>query len=207
VEMADYGAIEATEEEIVTDRVLGASGSWGPDFFHERRVRSIDGRGPIRGKEIEAEAEIDDRSNDEGIRGLEKLLSVMDIGRPFEGPFGVGLPEVNTWTEPVVVVVAGLERLACKQFFSNWPLAAVVAENKRRRESMHRDLTVRLGEVAIFVHDALFDEHRARFGGISRVLATQTFDGFEKLPKVLIAHLCLLLKIHALMRERLKPQW
>jgi hypothetical protein len=87
------------------------------------------------GCEIEAQAQRYHSANDEWL---------LDLGRgTFPGLAGeveaakrIGFPEIDSGTQPVIVVIALLERLARQDSFAYGLLASVVTENETRSELM-----------------------------------------------------------------------
>jgi hypothetical protein len=90
----------------------------------------FDRRNSIRCEEIETESKIDDCAYDERLRRLRAVPSPMEELCSFQCALGIGLPEVDAWTEPVIVVFAGSERFACQESLADSLLTAVVAQNE-----------------------------------------------------------------------------
>lgn len=157
-------------------------------------MRGFGGGNSVRGKKVEAEAEIDGCADNERLGAWTAMFATIENVRPFQRAHGIGFPEINTRTEPVVIIVAGRKWLARDETFADCLLASVIAENERGGEPMHVGSgTVRFSKLAALVEDALFDQHGARFFWMSRVLLAEALDGGNKVLKILIAHRALLL--------------
>lgn len=80
-------------------------------------------------REIQAEAKRYNRANDErsldvGRAALPRLAGEVETAKR------IGFPEINARAQPVLVVIALLERLACQDSFANGLFAAVISENE-----------------------------------------------------------------------------
>ena len=59
------------------------------------------------------------------------MFALMQQGRPFKGTLWIGLPEIDAWAEPVVVVIAWGNWFASEKLLADSPLTTVIAENER----------------------------------------------------------------------------
>ena len=81
--------------------------------------------------------------------------------REIQTSLRIGLPEINSWTKPIILVVAWAERVAAQEPFSDLPVATVIAKYEYRRETV-QGLAVILGEFARLGIDALRDQDLSR---------------------------------------------
>jgi hypothetical protein len=116
--------------------VVGQFDTSSRSGFRQRAVSSADLFDSGSGREIQAQAKRYHRANDERL---------LDPGRAFPGLAGeietakrVGFPEIDPRTQPVIVVIALLERLSRQDSFAHGLLASVVAENETRSELMQQ---------------------------------------------------------------------
>ena len=61
---------------------------------------------------------------------------VLEFSREFESAEGVGFPEIDSMTQPVVIVLAFLKRFAGEKPLSHVLIAPVVSEHESRRQAM-----------------------------------------------------------------------
>ena len=90
---------------------------------------------PGSGRQVQAQAQRDDRADDEWLLDV-RAAPFFGLASEVETAKWVGFPEIDSGTEPVVIVVALLEGLAFKDSFANGLIASVVAENETRSQLM-----------------------------------------------------------------------
>ena len=126
-------AIQSPHETV--GGIVGQLDTAGCSEFCEGAVGSTDLIDSGGGREIQTQAKRNHRANDERL---------LDTGRAaFPGLAGeveatkrIGFPEIDPRTQPVIVVIALLERLARQNPLANGLVAAVVTENETRSELM-----------------------------------------------------------------------
>ena len=119
MERTQNGAIQITPKEVVAARVprqVNAAFRRGPHQLTKRGAHEFY-KAAI--EKIEAETEVDDRTDNRG--SLDLLARTMSTCRNFSGEieraFCVVFPEINAVTKPVVVVVAGFKEVIAGQHF------------------------------------------------------------------------------------------
>jgi hypothetical protein len=90
------------------------------------------------GRQIETKAERDDCANHEW-SPYSRTEPAAQLAREIEAPLRIRFPEVDTGSQPIVIIVTRGERCALKQPFADSLIAAVVAEDEARRKLMQRE--------------------------------------------------------------------
>src|SRR5208337_3071326 len=90
---------------------------------------------PGSSRQVQAQAQRDDRADDERFLDVQGATP-SGLASEVETAKWVGFPEIDSRTEPVVIVVALLEELAFQDSFANGPIASVVTENETRSQLM-----------------------------------------------------------------------
>lgn len=171
VEEANYRAIEPAKEKIAaagvcwqwSSRLLGGLYQTIVSLPHHHDESAIE--------KVQAVAQINNRANHrrlfDPLPGI--VWPVTDFAGELVRSAGVVLPEINTITEPVIVVTAWLNgSIARKNMLSHLAVAAVVSQDKACGGRIH-DLAEVLRQAnaiwrtGVFLQDARFHEICASF--------------------------------------------
>jgi len=83
------------------------------------------------------------------------------LSSKIQTPLRIGLPEINSRAQPIILIVAWAEQIAPEKPLTDPPVTAVIAKNERRAETV-QGLTVIPGELARLGIDALGDQDLSR---------------------------------------------
>ena len=97
--------------------------------IHQELIRDAHPLQAARGCQVEAQAQIDDGTNNKRLESTHFSAPGNLLG-PLQTPHWIGLPEVNTGAKPIVIIVTRLERLSIQQTFSNGAVTTVVAKDE-----------------------------------------------------------------------------
>jgi hypothetical protein len=167
VQPANYCTIKVAAESVCTvcgQRKSTGRGAAGQALVCYSYPFDAGGRG-----QIEAQPKFKDRANYERLLDTGRLPAGSLLRKIQTSP-RIGLPEVNSWAEPIILVIARAERVAHEEPLSHVAVAAMVTKNERGRETV-QGLTVILGEFARFGIDAFGDQDLSRgLAGLSCTL-------------------------------------
>jgi len=97
-------------------------------------IRGLNGLNRQRGRKIKTEAEIngcsDNKRRFDWVRQALPFTPTLQYFGEFKPTTGIGLPEIDSGAQPIVVVFAGLELFARNQTFANLSVTAVVTKDK-----------------------------------------------------------------------------
>ena len=180
VQAANYCAIKVASASVCT--VCGqlyASGGGAPYQAVVCDPHPLDSCGS---SQIEAQPKLQDGADYERILDAGRFPSSC-LSREIQTSLRVGLPEINPWTQPIIVVVARAEGVPSEKPLPDPAVATVIAKNKRRSETVQW-LTVVLSELARLGIDALRDQN------VPRSVARLSDPRSESLRGVSEAHKC-----------------
>ena len=84
---------------------------------------------PGSGGQIETQSKLDHRANEERIADC-VWPSARRFAGKVEGARRIGFPEVDSRSEPIVLIVAGVECRSLKKALADLPIASVIAEDE-----------------------------------------------------------------------------
>lgn len=179
VEIGDDGAIE-----LATQRIAAVRGQRLPRCLCDlgqvcMRISDLANAG--RSRDIQAEAQIDDGSNDGRGLDLRPAAESLQLPREVDAPLWIGFPEIGSRPQPVVIVTAGVESFALNQLVGDRTIASVKSENEGRRERL-QGLFVVLCQIALGRVDAELHE---RLAGRLRRCRDARHIFFRRLPELI----------------------
>ena len=101
-----------------------------------------------RRRQIKAKSEIDDRPDNRRGCDIGTPEGVLQFNREFESTKRVGFPEIDSGTEPVVIVYTFLKRFAGDKPLGDGLVASVVSEHESCRQSV-QFLPVSFGKLSV----------------------------------------------------------
>ena len=140
VKRSDYGAVQLTQPLIgsaVINRCLH-TGSF--KCAHQSLMGCLDLLDSRSCRQIEAQPQIDNGSDDRGLPGC--LVSLLLLTRELKRPAGIRLPKIYPRTQPIVFILTLAERMSGQHGPRCFVAAAVVSEHERCREPVHRLLII-----------------------------------------------------------------
>ncbi len=170
--------------EVSTKSVRAVSGKFNASDSRTLRQTGVRDFGPLDACgccQIKAKPEFNDRAYNERVVDVIALPGAR-FPRKIKAPLWIGLPEINTGTKPIVVVVARTKGLSRKYSFSNLTVAAVIAKNECRSETV-QELSVVFGDAARFGVDTLRHESLQRNCGRFCYLRCKGSGRFFKMLK------------------------
>jgi hypothetical protein len=108
MEKINDGAVELAKKKVVSADILRYLGAGGRNHRLKTCVRLLDCVNPVRADEIQAKSGIDDGSHHERVNFPALIFQdfIRALLGPLPGSVGIGFPEVNPRTEPIVAVLA-----------------------------------------------------------------------------------------------------
>jgi hypothetical protein len=128
-------AIQSPHEAV--GRIAGQFDTASHSGFGQGAVGSADLFDSGSGREIQAQAKRYHCANDERLLDVGRAAFPCLAGE-IETTKRIGFPEIDPRTQPIIVVIALLERLSQQDSFAHGLLASVVAENETRSELMQQ---------------------------------------------------------------------
>ena len=89
-----------------------------------------------RCRQVKTKPEVDNRTDNRRGRDIRSPRSVLKFNREFQASAWIGFPEIDSGTEPVVIVRAFLKGFASEKPFGDGLVAPVVSENESRRQAV-----------------------------------------------------------------------
>lgn len=89
-----------------------------------------------RSRQIQTKPEVDDRPDHSGLCNIRALGCVPEFGREFTSSAWIGFPEIDSVTQPIVIVLACLKRFACEKLLGHKLVTPVIPEYEGRRQSV-----------------------------------------------------------------------
>ncbi len=132
VEEIDDGAVELAKAKIIAADILRHLGAGSGNDRLKTCVCRFHGMDTIGTDEVQAEPGVDHGADNEWLDFPAFLFqnSVGVLLGPFESSIRIGLPKIDSRSEPVVGVLAWAERLVQEQPFTRLLVTAVIPKNK-----------------------------------------------------------------------------
>lgn len=181
MQVVDYSAVERMQELVWT--IL-----WQGFFCRAVEIGQLVESFPCHlkaraGGEVQAKAEVENCAHNERLDDA-VWFPLGHFARELQAAHRVCFPEVDTFAEPVVVILTVEEGFILKELFTDDAVAAVIGEDERSRELVHDLASAEiLFGLAVFAEDASIDQVLNRgFAGAGRFacdLAGSLAEGFD----------------------------
>ena len=149
---SDYCAVKLAHQKVSSSAIDRQWRTGRRLKFSEGSVSGKDLFDSCFGRKIETQSQFNHGADD--ARLPLRLVASALFYRKLQGTAWIGLPKIDARSEPIIIVVAGFERLPGKYFFADRLWAPMVAQDKTGCETMQSRSAVRLGKLAILVDNA-----------------------------------------------------